>query len=264
MKFDWSNDSTSVQWAAFYSDCEHEVLPVTEGYRVTLTYNLYYSNGGHQIPKSVNWRESTLPLYQSFAQVLQSKEFMPNGTSSLRHGLLILIGGVLGVYCHHNYAHATNSPDERIPSMLKGADAAIWAVCAGFGLDTETQPVYLTTANGETWRPRWHGTEYPSVEKSPPDDYTTRKLNKMKHDPLKIFDVKATSKDHLHEKSKVEWIGSGFSETCRVDYLGDQEDWMTERLAEVDWVTCYGGIHWLNKARHQEGNVAYVTVISSL
>ena len=79
IKFDWSNDSTSVQWAAFYSDCEHEVLQVTEGYRVTLTYNLYYNNHGRQIPKSVNWHESTLPLYQSFAQVLQSKEFMPNG-----------------------------------------------------------------------------------------------------------------------------------------------------------------------------------------
>jgi hypothetical protein len=30
----------SLQWAAFYSDTEHEVMPVTEGYRVTLTYNL--------------------------------------------------------------------------------------------------------------------------------------------------------------------------------------------------------------------------------
>jgi hypothetical protein len=30
----------SLQWAAFYSDSEHEVLPVTDGYRITLTYNL--------------------------------------------------------------------------------------------------------------------------------------------------------------------------------------------------------------------------------
>lgn len=45
--FDWSMsnrnrfDEPSVNWAAFYSDCEHEVLPVATGYRVTLTYNLY-------------------------------------------------------------------------------------------------------------------------------------------------------------------------------------------------------------------------------
>jgi hypothetical protein len=79
MKFDWTEDSTSVQWAAFYSDCEHEVLPVTEGYRVTLTYNLYYNKKGHQIPASPNWHGSTLPLYQVFSEVLQSKDFMPHG-----------------------------------------------------------------------------------------------------------------------------------------------------------------------------------------
>jgi len=33
--------------------------------------------------------------------------------------------------------------------MLKGADAAILAICAAFGLNTETRPVYLTTADGE-------------------------------------------------------------------------------------------------------------------
>ncbi|WP_194813647.1 2OG-Fe(II) oxygenase [Nocardia sp. XZ_19_385] len=29
-----------LSFVAFYSDCEHEVLPVTDGYRITLTYNL--------------------------------------------------------------------------------------------------------------------------------------------------------------------------------------------------------------------------------
>lgn len=42
--FDWGNDEpTSIKWAAFYSDCEHEVLEVQSGHRVTLTYNLYVS-----------------------------------------------------------------------------------------------------------------------------------------------------------------------------------------------------------------------------
>ena len=143
--------------------------------------------------------------------------------------------------------------------MLKGADAAIWAVCAAFGLDTETRPVYLTTADGEVWTPMRKYSEYPANEKSP-SDYATRHLNKMKHDPLEIFDVKVTSKDHLYENAKVEWIGEGFFTACAVEDVGDREDWMAERLADVDWMTCYGGIHWLNKARHQEENVAYITV----
>ena len=30
-------------WVAFYTDCEHEVLPIKEGYRISLTYNLHFS-----------------------------------------------------------------------------------------------------------------------------------------------------------------------------------------------------------------------------
>ncbi|XP_065908944.1 uncharacterized protein [Dysidea avara] len=48
IKYDWSSTastpSTSLCWAMFFSDIEHEVLPVIEGYRVTLTYNLRYCN----------------------------------------------------------------------------------------------------------------------------------------------------------------------------------------------------------------------------
>lgn len=82
--FDWSNDAKSVQWAAFYSDCEHEVLPVSDGYRVTLTYNLYYSERGEQICPSMNWKTTALPLYQIFSEVLQSKDFLPQGKNFFR------------------------------------------------------------------------------------------------------------------------------------------------------------------------------------
>ena len=44
--YDWSSapDKTpcNLEWAAFYSDVEHEILPVTEGYRVTMTFNLLF------------------------------------------------------------------------------------------------------------------------------------------------------------------------------------------------------------------------------
>ena len=46
IKYDWSSTasdtSSTLHWAAFFSDVEHKVLPVSEGYRVTLTYNLSY------------------------------------------------------------------------------------------------------------------------------------------------------------------------------------------------------------------------------
>ena len=33
-----------LQYAAFYSDCQHEILPVTSGSRISVSYNLYAKN----------------------------------------------------------------------------------------------------------------------------------------------------------------------------------------------------------------------------
>lgn len=78
VKFDWSGDSKDIQWAAFYSDCEHEVLPVTSGYRVTLTYNLYFGTP-EPVQNSAHWGISSLPLYQDLVKALRSEEFLPAG-----------------------------------------------------------------------------------------------------------------------------------------------------------------------------------------
>src|ERR1700759_851805 len=48
---EWSFESSNVQagseepqlgYVALYSDVEHEVLPVTSGHRITITYNLFF------------------------------------------------------------------------------------------------------------------------------------------------------------------------------------------------------------------------------
>ena len=41
-----SGDPSEIAWAAFYADCPHEVLPVTEGHRIALVFNLLLRNGG--------------------------------------------------------------------------------------------------------------------------------------------------------------------------------------------------------------------------
>lgn len=65
--YDWStskNRTDAVHWAAFYSDCEHEVKKLTEGHRVTLTYNLYYAPGVGDLAKHAPaMNVTTLPLY---------------------------------------------------------------------------------------------------------------------------------------------------------------------------------------------------------
>ncbi|KAJ5632157.1 hypothetical protein N7490_008496 [Penicillium lividum] len=45
MDFDWERRSANtIQWAAFYSDCEHEIKTVSHGDRITLTYNLFIND----------------------------------------------------------------------------------------------------------------------------------------------------------------------------------------------------------------------------
>lgn len=53
-------ESTEIVFAAFYADCVHEVLPITDGCRLTLVYNLIRTNKKMPIP--------TLPDYQQVQQ----------------------------------------------------------------------------------------------------------------------------------------------------------------------------------------------------
>ena len=50
VEFGWGEGAAAgeVQWAAFFSDCRHEVLPVATGARVTLTYDLFAHPGAER------------------------------------------------------------------------------------------------------------------------------------------------------------------------------------------------------------------------
>ncbi len=80
MDFAWAADNPqAIQWAASYGDCEHEVLEVTRGHRVTLTYNLYYTWIGRLAqPVSTPYH---LPLYNIVRDMLQEPTFMSQGKS---------------------------------------------------------------------------------------------------------------------------------------------------------------------------------------
>lgn len=81
--FDWSTsdqDNPSIQWAAFYSDCEHEVLRVKSGNRITLTYNLYAVFGnGHIVGHCKSLDPVQSPLYEHMRVILDNENFMPKG-----------------------------------------------------------------------------------------------------------------------------------------------------------------------------------------
>lgn len=139
MEWDWSNkrkteDDESIEWAAFYSDCEHEVKEVTSGHRVTLTYNLYVHErvgGIMRDPPTLDL--SSMVLYHQVKEALASPAFMKDGQFPMllsRNHLLTYsphLGGTLGFYCRHAYAHTNDYHNERLPMALKGLDAVFYA-----------------------------------------------------------------------------------------------------------------------------------------
>ena len=153
VEWDWSNtahteDDKSIQWAAFYSDCEHEVKEVKTGHRITLTYNLYVHErvGGIMRDFSTHDLGSTV-LYHRVKEALASPAFMKNGQSpKLVFGTHLLIsflnlGGTLGFYCRHAYAHTSDYHKERLPMALKGLDAICYAIFYRLGLTVRMHAV---------------------------------------------------------------------------------------------------------------------------
>ncbi|TVY47844.1 hypothetical protein LOCC1_G002936 [Lachnellula occidentalis] len=137
-----SNDAktnSTIHWAAFYSDCEHEVLPVTSGHRITLTYQLYISEhiGGVVHPTFPTADPKLYPLYQSLKETLESPGFMKQG-------------GMLGFHCAHQYAHTNNTANQRLPHALKGIDVVIYTIFKSLGLETQVRPV-LDHEFNEDW-----------------------------------------------------------------------------------------------------------------
>lgn len=80
--FDWASDKPyEIQWAAFFSDCEHEVFEVIEGHRVTLTYNLHWTAYG---PASMADHlealdQKSLHFFAALDKLLACPTFLPQG-----------------------------------------------------------------------------------------------------------------------------------------------------------------------------------------
>ncbi|KAI7788131.1 2og-fe oxygenase family protein [Diaporthe eres] len=130
MTFDWSMPETArpeIQWAALYSDCEHEVMEVTSGHRITLTYNLYASSitGSQQVGNDL-MDPTQLQFYDILHSLFLQENFMPDG-------------GYLGVHCPHAYPHTSKSA--RLPSILKGADMVAWETFRSLGCGVRLRPV---------------------------------------------------------------------------------------------------------------------------
>lgn len=137
VKFDWGSNTSAVSYAAFYSDCEHEVLEVTAGHRITLTYNLYVTRGvGLLAGHCPVIDPKMLPLFEHMKKLLDGGSFK---------------GDRLGVMCSHYYAHTERFNIHRLPSSLKGIDMVVFEVFRSLGLKPQVLPVLKGYDEFEDW-----------------------------------------------------------------------------------------------------------------
>ncbi|KAI1787728.1 hypothetical protein LXA43DRAFT_1163304 [Ganoderma leucocontextum] len=130
--------SPRIAYVAFFSDVDHEVKRVTSGYRVTITYNLHFSEPVAPLqgldviqPRCAN----NLEVESALNALLNDPTFLPNG-------------GTLGFGLRHLYplpASFHPHTDDTLASLklrLKGADSALFRACTARRLRPSLHSVF--------------------------------------------------------------------------------------------------------------------------
>ncbi|THG97032.1 hypothetical protein EW026_g4903 [Hermanssonia centrifuga] len=122
-----------IGYVAFFSDVDHEVTLVKSGYRVTITYNLYFVDP---------------PVYMSLSPSVSStgEEFRSAFVALLADPTFLPTGGHLGFGLRHEYP-LQEKPEgtdvlQYMKKYLKGSDADILLVCEELSLEVELNIVF--------------------------------------------------------------------------------------------------------------------------
>ncbi|CAG7952459.1 unnamed protein product [Penicillium salamii] len=258
--FDWSQHSeTTIQWAAFYSDCEHEIKPVTEGERITLTYNLYITKTdvvqqAGRVPEKLILDPKSLSSYQCLKETLMKPDFLR-------------MGGTLGIYCSHAYPHTSEGFKNLLPNALKGADMQVFSIFSHLGMDAEFRPVYNPPDSKSVWEqeePDSNG--YQAFLSSLPigtsdlDLYWKFLLFSRRVRGLKEL-YSYAKKRHIdlnrHHSRKDPLIGANI-EPLEEYFESEQDCSMTEILQNCRDPEIFPGVIWIGLPGHEEKDFLYI------
>lgn len=129
-----SCENPCIGFATFYGDVEHEVTPVVSGYRVTVTYNLYFGRtSGVHAPHNPD------SLKNAFENLLSIPSFLPEG-GSIAFGL------------NREYSVDLNNHSnlDYLRDNFKGRDDALLKVCQSLSL---TASLKIIIRDGTDTRP---------------------------------------------------------------------------------------------------------------
>lgn len=138
-----------IHWMTFYSDIEHEILPVESGYRVTLTYNIY------TVPKPYI---PDLPVGRDLGSA-NAKHLSTLQDLFCRQEGFLPGGGLVGFGLSHKYAFKTGRgglnvavpPVNSIAGRLKGRDRELFALLTRMGFKASLKIVYFDSWIDHGW-----------------------------------------------------------------------------------------------------------------
>ena len=129
-----SGDTSRIQWAAFYSDCIHEVKPVLEGQRGTITYNIIACESPpsyHQYSSRYSEPEDAVSLQEEFECSAESPSLTTKALSNVKIQLekmqseAIRSPSKVGFLLKHKYVTKGLQPH-----LLKGEDKELYEYLA--------------------------------------------------------------------------------------------------------------------------------------
>jgi hypothetical protein len=145
---DASAATPTIRWCAFFSDVEHEVLAVTSGYRVTLTYDLLADLVQPTASDGVDEHILNFgPVGQLVVLPRELPATRPASAGAVQSVLdqLTRILGIprsqwVGIFCSHAYPLTPRGLVDH--KLLKGVDALLWRALTDEGYDRMLKQVY--------------------------------------------------------------------------------------------------------------------------
>ena len=215
-----SAPSTSVAYVAFYSDVQHEVLEVTSGARITITYNLYYDS--FRLPPPVLRLRIPIP----------ENHFTNSLREAYRDAAFIKECKYIGFGLEHQYPRT--HCDDVYPGVmdLKGVDAYLFHALQ----DTMSSPTlrYLYQSENDSWGKTFDLLLSRPVEGRATDDDDDDETTEITTEMQFLIESDKKALIVWREGASEETLDSAGEESYEdPDYIDDYRS----RSVNVQWVT---------------------------
>ncbi len=94
------------------------------------------------------------------------------------------IGGIIGFFCHHQYAHSQEKSRKSLPAAFKGVDLAVYSVFSAYGLKVGIHPIVSNQPPANSWESRQDLMRMGGMSSA---ELMAAKLSDERGDPIELF-----------------------------------------------------------------------------